>query len=121
MSEPQNSTSPDFLRGVDFADLAEAGKLAGRVGKESILRVLSGEKVFAVGAHCTHYHAPLIDALAEDGILHCLWYHAVFDLATGEARHAPAFAPLSCWEVEREGEKIFVRKRRESISRASKI
>jgi hypothetical protein len=39
--------------------------------------------------------------------------------ATGEARHAPAFAPCACREVEREEEKIFVRKRQESIPRAS--
>ncbi|GLI95674.1 hypothetical protein [Methylocystis echinoides] len=64
--EPKNLTDPDFSRGVDFADLAAAEKLAGRVGEEIILLVLSGEKVFAVGAHCTHYHAPLIDCLAED-------------------------------------------------------
>lgn len=119
--EPKNLTDPDFSRGVDFTDLAAVGKLAGRVGEENILLVLSGGSVFAVGAHCTHYHAPLIDGLAEDGVLRCPWHHAVFDLATGEARHAPAFAPLSCWDVEREGEKIFVRKRHESVSRASRI
>ena len=122
MSEfPQDSADPDFSRGVAFADLAAAGKLAGRVGEENVLLMLSGEKIFAVGAHCTHYHAPLIDGLAEGGVLRCPWHHAVFDLATGEALNAPAFAPLSCWEVEREGNKVFVRKRRESIARSSKI
>lgn len=118
--ESPNSVHPDFSVGVAFADLAAAGKLAGRVGEEDVLLMLSGEKIFAVGAHCTHYHAPLIDGLAEDGVLRCPWHHAVFDLATGEALHAPAFAPLSCWEVEREGEKVFVRKRR-TTARASKI
>lgn len=122
MSEyPQNSVDPDFSRGAAYADLAAAGTLAGRVGEEKVLLVLAGEKIFAVGAHCTHYHAPLVDGLAEGGVLRCPWHHAVFDLATGEALNAPAFAPLSCWEVEREGDKIFVRKRREPAARASKI
>jgi apoptosis-inducing factor 3 len=121
MSEDaQKSVSPDFSQGVAFADLAAAGKLSGRVGEEDVLLVLSGEKIFAVGAHCTRYHAPLIDDLAEDGVPRCPWHHAVFDLATGEALHAPAVAPLSCWESEREGERVFVRKRR-TMTRESKI
>jgi NADPH-dependent 2,4-dienoyl-CoA reductase/sulfur reductase-like enzyme/nitrite reductase/ring-hydroxylating ferredoxin subunit len=122
MSEcTQDSVDPDFSRGVAFADLAAAGKLAGRVGEENVLLVLSGEKIFAVGAHCSHYHAPLIDGFAEGGVLRCPWHHALFDLSTGEALNAPAFAPLSCWEVEREGDKVFVRNRRELIARAPKI
>lgn len=119
--EPKNLTDPNFSRSVDLTDLAAARKTADPVGEENILLVLSGRNVFAVGVYCMHYHASLIDGLAEDGALRCPWRHAVFDLATGEARHAPAFAPLSCWDVEREGETIFVRKRRESVSRASRI
>lgn len=122
MSESEtNATDLDFSQGVAFADLAAAGKLSGRVGEEAVILVLSGEKISALGAHCTHYHAPLVDGLVEGGVLHCPWHHAVFDLATGEALGAPAFTPLSCWEVEREGDKIFVRKPREPAPRASRI
>ncbi|ATQ69009.1 MULTISPECIES: FAD-dependent oxidoreductase [Methylosinus] len=122
MSEdPQSPIGPDFSQGVALADLAAAGKISGRVGEEEVLVVVCDEKIFAVGAHCTHYHAPLIDGLAEDGVLRCPWHHALFDLATGEALHAPAFAPLACWEIEREGDKVFVRKRLKSSARAPKV
>ncbi|MBA4173732.1 MAG: hypothetical protein C0511_14040 [Hyphomicrobium sp.] len=36
-----------------------------------------------------------MDGLAEDGALRCPWHHAAFDLATGEAWRAPAFASLA--------------------------
>jgi hypothetical protein len=62
--EPKNLTDPDFSRGVDFANLAAAENWPAVARK--FLLVLSGERVFAVGAHCTHYHALLLDRLAED-------------------------------------------------------
>jgi NADPH-dependent 2,4-dienoyl-CoA reductase/sulfur reductase-like enzyme/nitrite reductase/ring-hydroxylating ferredoxin subunit len=103
---------PDLTLGVDFAELAQTGKLVGRVGEEEVLLVLDGDKVFAVGAHCTHYHAPLADGLVVDGELRCPWHHARFDLASGEVRAAPAIDPLPCWGVERQGDRIFVRSMR---------
>ena len=119
MSEsPKNLTGPDFTRGVAYAELVAAGKLSGQVGDEEVLLVLSGEKIFAVGAHCTHYHAPLVDGLVVDGSLRCPWHHVVFDLSTGEALSAPAFGSLSCWEVERRCDEILVRKRRGPVARA---
>jgi apoptosis-inducing factor 3 len=118
---PESQEKPigsDFSQGVSFDELAALGKLSGRVGDEEVLLILSGEKIFAVGAHCTHYQAPLVDGLAEDGILRCPWHHAAFDVSTGEAVSAPAFAPLPCWEVERQGNYVFVRKRREPTRRS---
>lgn len=121
LESPKNLTGPDFTRGVAYAELVAAGKLSGQVGDEEVLLVLSGEKIFAVGAHCTHYHAPLVDGLVVDGSLRCPWHHAVFDLSTGEALSAPAFGSLSCWEVERRGDEIVVRKRRGPVARARAI
>ncbi len=104
---------PDLTQGVAHADLGQAGKLLGRVGKSEVLLVVDGEKIFAVGAHCTHYHGPLVDGLVVGGEIRCPWHHAAFDLSTGEALRAPAFDRLSCWSVERQGERIFVRAKRE--------
>lgn len=119
--DQQNPTGRDFTQGVAFADLAEAGMLNGRVGEDEVLLLLSGERIFAVGAYCTHYHAPLIDGFVDDGAVRCPWHHAAFDISTGEALRAPAFAPLSCWDVERQGDRIFVRKRRQPVNRAPTI
>jgi NADPH-dependent 2,4-dienoyl-CoA reductase/sulfur reductase-like enzyme len=67
-----------------------------------------GHDIFAVGAHCTHYHGPLAEGLVVDDTVRCPWHHACFSLRTGEALRAPAIDPLNCWNVERRGDKIFV-------------
>ena len=54
-------SGPDLTQGVAFADLVD-GKLVGHVGSDEVLLVHSGTELFAVGAHCSHYHAPLTSA-----------------------------------------------------------
>jgi NADPH-dependent 2,4-dienoyl-CoA reductase/sulfur reductase-like enzyme/nitrite reductase/ring-hydroxylating ferredoxin subunit len=114
MNDAPSQELPDLAQGVAHAELARAGKLVGRVGQSEVLLVLDREKIFAVGAHCTHYHAPLVDGLVAGGEIRCPWHHAAFDLSTGAARRAPAFDGLACWSVERRGDRIFVRSRREA-------
>ncbi|MBN8832733.1 MAG: Rieske 2Fe-2S domain-containing protein [Sphingomonadales bacterium] len=112
MSEQQAQPSgPDLTKGVSFTDLTH-GKLIGHVGDEDVLVVCSGGGIFAVGAYCSHYHGPLADGLVEGTTVRCPWHHACFDLRTGEATHAPAFNPLSCWQVEQRAGRIFVSGRR---------
>ena len=55
-------SGPDLTQGVAF-DAFVDGKLVGHVGGEEVLLVHSGAELFAVGAHCSHYHAPLADGL----------------------------------------------------------
>ena len=114
MAQEQGSLiGPDLTQGTPLGELARGGKLVGHVGDEQVLLVRQGTEVFAIGAHCTHYHAPLVDGLLVDGTLRCPWHHACFDLRTGEALRAPALTPVACWSVEEHDGKIFVRERRE--------
>ena len=100
---------PDLAAGIELAQLADGGKLAGRVGGKQVLLVRRGAEVFAVGAQCTHYGGPLVDGLVVGDTVRCPWHHACFDLRSGEAVRAPAFSPLACWLVEQRGGKVFVR------------
>jgi len=100
---PHAPAGPDLTRGVALADFVD-GKLVGHVGDEEVLLVRSGAELFAVGAHCTHYHGPLIDGVVTGDTVRCPWHHACFNLRNGEATHAPAFKPLDAWRVvERDG------------------
>jgi NADPH-dependent 2,4-dienoyl-CoA reductase/sulfur reductase-like enzyme/nitrite reductase/ring-hydroxylating ferredoxin subunit len=111
-------TGPDLTRGVLPADLVDS-KLLGHVGDEDVLLVATGGEVFAVGAHCTHYHGPLADGVVDGDTVHCPWHHACFNLRSGEAEHAPAFDALACWTVEQRDGRIFVKEKREPAGRAS--
>jgi NADPH-dependent 2,4-dienoyl-CoA reductase/sulfur reductase-like enzyme/nitrite reductase/ring-hydroxylating ferredoxin subunit len=108
MGQEQSAPAgPDLTQGVAAADLVD-GKLVGHVGDEEVLLVRSGSQLFAISAHCTHYHGPLGDGLVAGGTVRCPWHHACFDLRTGEALRAPALSPVDCWKVEERGGRIFV-------------
>src|ERR1700722_20794885 len=103
---------PDLSQGVALSEFSGA-ILLGHVGGEDVLLVRSGSEIFAVDAHCSHYHGPLAEGLVDGENIRCPWHHACFDLRTGEAARAPALSPLSVWKVEQEGNRIFVRQKRE--------
>src|SRR5580658_5988686 len=113
MAEEQKPLSgPDLTKGIGLGDFVDR-KLLGHVGDEEVLLVRSGGEIFAVGAHCSHYHGPLAEGLVTGDSVRCPWHHACFDLRTGEAARAPALSPIDCWAVgERDG-RIFVTQKRD--------
>jgi NADPH-dependent 2,4-dienoyl-CoA reductase/sulfur reductase-like enzyme/nitrite reductase/ring-hydroxylating ferredoxin subunit len=113
MAQEQTPPSgPDLTKGVGPGDFKD-DKLLGHVGDEEVLLVRSGGEIFAVGAHCSHYHGPLAEGLVTGGSVRCPWHHACFDLRTGEAERAPALSPIDCWTVEQRDGRIFVAQKRE--------
>jgi NADPH-dependent 2,4-dienoyl-CoA reductase/sulfur reductase-like enzyme/nitrite reductase/ring-hydroxylating ferredoxin subunit len=110
MAEPDAKPSgPDLTKGVAFTDLADGGMLLGHVGDEQVLLARHDAEVFAVAAHCSHYHGPLAEGLVVGDTVRCPWHHACFSLRTGEALAAPAFGTLDCWSVEQHDGKVFVK------------
>jgi NADPH-dependent 2,4-dienoyl-CoA reductase/sulfur reductase-like enzyme/nitrite reductase/ring-hydroxylating ferredoxin subunit len=103
---------PDLTKGVDVSDFKD-DKLLGHVGDDDVLLVRAGKDIFAVSAHCTHYHGPLADGLVTGASVRCPWHHACFDLRTGEAERAPALSPVECWQVEQRDGRIVVTGKRE--------
>ena len=101
-------SGPDLGAGIAESELADGSMLAGHAGGEAVLLVRQGGSFFAVGAHCTHYGAPLADGIVVDGAVHCPWHHARFDLKTGAAIAAPALNPIGCWTVEHSGGRVRV-------------
>ena len=113
MADQQDKPSgPDLSKGIALSEFSGA-MLLGHVGDNEILLVRSGSAIFAIDAHCSHYHGPLADGLVDGENIHCPWHHACFDLRTGEAARAPALTPLSVWKVERDGDRIVVRQKLE--------
>ena len=111
MAEVNDTPPPDLRSGIPIGALRDGGMIAGRVDDEDALLVRSGDNLYAIGAHCTHYHGPLADGLIVGDTVRCPWHHACFSLRTGEALRAPALDPIACWRVERIGDNVFVRDR----------
>lgn len=101
-------TGPDLGAGVAVSDVPEGHMLAGHASGQPVLLARVGSEWFAIGAACSHYSGPLPDGLLVGDTLRCPWHHACFSLRTGEALRPPALNDVSCWLVERRGDKVYV-------------
>src|SRR3984893_6857449 len=111
MADSDEAAGQAFGKGISISALPDGGMLLGRVGGDDVLLARAGDDLFAVGAHCTHYHGPLVDGLMVGDTVRCPWHHACFSLRSGEPLRAPALDPIACWRVERQGEMVFVREK----------
>src|SRR3954454_13174815 len=113
MAEQQADPSgPDLVQGVALSQFT-GETLLGHVGDQDVLLVRAGAEIFAIDAYCTHYHGPLAEGLVVGESIRCPWHHACFDLRSGEATRAPALTSLAVWQVERDGDRVVVRHKRE--------
>jgi NADPH-dependent 2,4-dienoyl-CoA reductase/sulfur reductase-like enzyme/nitrite reductase/ring-hydroxylating ferredoxin subunit len=113
MSETTRSfLGPDLTRGVSLSSIHDGSILQGHAHGEAVVLVRRGEEVFAVGAHCSHYGAPLADGLVVGDTVRCPWHHACFSLRTGEVLRAPALDAISCWRVEQRDGIVYAGERR---------
>jgi NADPH-dependent 2,4-dienoyl-CoA reductase/sulfur reductase-like enzyme/nitrite reductase/ring-hydroxylating ferredoxin subunit len=100
---------PDLARGIGSSTLADGTLLLGHADGEAVLLARCGHEFFAVGAHCTHYGAPLAGGMLVGGTIRCPMHHACFSLRTGAVLRAPALDPLPCWRVEQRDGIVYVR------------
>jgi apoptosis-inducing factor 3 len=116
MSDQKTPLSgPDLASGIELTGLGDGTMLLGHVRDEPVLFARQGDELFAIGAVCTHYGAPLEQGLLVDDTVRCPWHHACFSLRTGEALRAPALNPVPCWRVERRDGIAYVREKIESV------
>ncbi len=112
-------SGPDLEQGVGWDSLIDGRPLLGHARGESVVLVRRGDEVFALAATCSHYGGPLADGLVVGETIRCPWHHACFSLRTGHATAAPALNPVTAFEVERIGPRLFVRGPRDMRERAA--
>jgi NADPH-dependent 2,4-dienoyl-CoA reductase/sulfur reductase-like enzyme/nitrite reductase/ring-hydroxylating ferredoxin subunit len=120
MADAAEPPQRDLAQGVALAELADGAIVAGRVGEDEVIVLKRGDDVFAIGAHCTHYHGPLAEGLVVGDTVRCPWHHAEFCLRTGEALRAPALDAIACYRVERSGARVAVRGKLDAPQRPSR-
>ncbi len=111
MAETPEMGKTDFRNGISTRDLRDGSMISGHADGEELVLARLGDEVFAIGARCTHYGSPLGEGLIVGETVRCPLHHACFNLRTGEALRAPALDPVSCWRVEKLGDRIFVREK----------
>ena len=112
--QTQKLTGPELSKGVALSQVPDGGMLLGQVGGEAVVLARHGDEVFAIGANCTHYGGPLAEGLLVGHEVRCPWHHACFDVRTGEPTRPPALKPIACWRVERSGDRVIVRQKRDA-------
>ena len=87
MNETKNALGgPDLATGLAFTQVADGVMLLGHAHGEPVLLARRGDELFAIGAVCTHYGAPLAGGLLVDDTVRCPWHHACFSLRTGSPK-----------------------------------
>jgi NADPH-dependent 2,4-dienoyl-CoA reductase/sulfur reductase-like enzyme/nitrite reductase/ring-hydroxylating ferredoxin subunit len=95
-------------RVASIHDLAEGEMREVQVGDLGVLLCRVGGAFHAVGAHCTHYGAPLATGALRGTCVVCPWHHAMFDVTTGTRLAPPAPDHLPRYAVEVRGGDVFV-------------
>ncbi len=90
------------------ADLKDGEMRAVMAGETEVLLVRAGGEFYALGAHCTHYHAPLADGVLCGNRLVCPWHQATFDVTTGDMVEPPALDALPKFAVRVEADRVLV-------------
>ena len=63
---------------------------------------------YATDGHCSHEQTLLCDGLVMGDIIECPKHNGRFDYRTGEARRAPARAPLRTYPVRVEAGRVLI-------------
>lgn len=98
---------------VDFADNIGEGEMrelkVGEGEKDKVLVSRYKGQLYAVGAYCSHFGAPLVEGVLFDDKVLCPYHAAGFSVVTGAVDSAPGLDGVPRYEIVKEGDKYFVK------------
>ncbi len=100
-----------FTPALAAAKLIEGKPRRVDVDGQPILLVRSRDQVYALGAVCSHYGAPLEEGTLQRDTIQCPWHASRFALKDGSVREGPACAALPSYEVRVAGDQLEVKLR----------
>ena len=64
-------SGPDLAKSVDISKIVDGAMLLGHASGEAVLLARRSSDLFAIGAICTHYGAPLAEGLLVTDTVRC--------------------------------------------------
>ncbi len=101
------SVTEKAVVGVD--ELKNGEMIQVEVGETPVLLCRVDDHYYALGAHCTHYGAPLAEGSLRGNQVICPWHHAEFDVTNGDNNEPPALDGLPTYPIHERDGKIVVK------------
>jgi len=101
-------TRKNFVKAASVNEVPPGFMKAARVGGVDVLICNVDGDFYALHDECTHECFPLTEGSLEGHVVICMLHGARFDVRTGEVLALPAYGPVDTYEVEVNGEDIFV-------------
>ena len=104
----------DWTAVMDAPDLQAGTPTKVEAGGANILLYRAPDRIYAIGARCSHAGGPLQDGKVDAGGLcvECPWHGSVFRLEDGAVLHGPASIPEAAYDVRIQDGRLEVRPRR---------
>ncbi|MFT5042971.1 MAG: 3-phenylpropionate/trans-cinnamate dioxygenase ferredoxin subunit [Planctomycetota bacterium] len=96
----------EFKKIANVADLAPGSAMSADFEGETVALFNVEGKVYVIADDCSHVGGPLSEGEVAGTIVTCPYHGATFDLTNGEAKSAPASAPVTSYQVRIEGDEI---------------
>ena len=102
----------DFKPAVATRELAEAQLKRVLVEEQPVLFLKLGGTVYALGAVCSHYGAPLNEGTIVDRTIECPWHASRFALEDGRVVQGPACAGVPVYDCKVVNDQVQIKFRR---------
>ncbi len=93
---------------AQFDELQNGEKRQVTVGETDILLIRRDDRVYVLGAYCTHNRAPLAQGVLHGDHIVCPWHNAYFNIETGDQEEPPGLDSLPCYPVRVENNQVIV-------------
>lgn len=99
----------DFVSAIALEDLPANKPTRVQVKGEPIVMVRRGKHVYAVGAVCSHYGAPMEEGKLQGDSLECPWHYSQYSIQDGSVERGPTTSPLPVYETEIRDDHVYVK------------
>lgn len=91
-----------------LGDLEDGKPIEVTVDGQEVALCRVGDEILACGSSCPHYGGPLSEGFQHEGVLHCPWHNAAFDMRTGKLVRPPALDEVPVYEVRVDGDDVYI-------------